>query len=296
MRGRIRGLRDELGCDHMDGAQEKRNGLSHKGGSDTGTVSEAVVVWVAYAAMLVVNILAQFGILGGRTTAEISNEVFVWFTPAGYVFTIWGIIYIALAIWLVRITGAKRIGRRLPGLPLDLRGMLFVLTCLLNVLWLTVWQFRWFSASVVVILMLTSTVWVLRVISRHRSAGRNGKGGIWDWAPLSVYAAWTTVASLANLSYVATRAAGGKISWPWSSVYTVALVLFALAAALLMKHRFGDWVFGLVILWASIGIGVRLMGVVPLTAVVVLAASVAGAVLLYLPWRRIVEWAGSLRA
>ena len=47
-------------------------------------------------AALVLNGLATGLPLGGRTTAEISDSFNILFVPAGYVFSIWGLIYLAL--------------------------------------------------------------------------------------------------------------------------------------------------------------------------------------------------------
>ncbi len=43
---------------------------------------------------LTVNILASALPLNGQNTGEISDRFQVYFVPAGYVFSIWGIIYI----------------------------------------------------------------------------------------------------------------------------------------------------------------------------------------------------------
>lgn len=48
------------------------------------------------------NFLANFLPLNGRTSGEISDKLDVLFTPAGYVFSIWGLIYFLLAIWVFR--------------------------------------------------------------------------------------------------------------------------------------------------------------------------------------------------
>ena len=50
----------------------------------------------ALAVTLVLNTLATTLPLGGRTTAEISDSFNVLFVPAGYVFSIWGLIYLGL--------------------------------------------------------------------------------------------------------------------------------------------------------------------------------------------------------
>jgi len=50
---------------------------------------------------IVVNSLANALPLNGQTTAEISDRFVVYFTPAGYVFSIWGVIYIGLVAFTI---------------------------------------------------------------------------------------------------------------------------------------------------------------------------------------------------
>ena len=48
---------------------------------------------VAFIVTLAINGLAGTTVLNGRTTAQVSDLYSNPFTPAGYVFAIWGIIY-----------------------------------------------------------------------------------------------------------------------------------------------------------------------------------------------------------
>lgn len=85
--------------------------------------------WIAYIVMVLVNVLANVIPIGGMTTGEISARLDVLFTPAGYVFSIWGLIYTLLAIWLIRQIPVKR--RHLP--IYKNTSTLFILSCILSV-------------------------------------------------------------------------------------------------------------------------------------------------------------------
>ncbi|MBW9234973.1 hypothetical protein JQK62_22640, partial [Leptospira santarosai] len=56
---------------------------------------------IALIGVIAVNALANILPLNNQTTGEISNRLPVLFTPAGYVFSIWSVIYVLLIIWLV---------------------------------------------------------------------------------------------------------------------------------------------------------------------------------------------------
>ncbi|MEG0070396.1 MAG: TspO/MBR family protein [Raoultibacter sp.] len=242
---------------------------------------EIIVVWVAFAAMVACNALFEALKLGGVTSADVSNAVFTWFTPAGYVFSIWGIIYIGLAFWLVLFTRSVDSRKGFFGLPFSLEGALFVVSCVLNVMWLIAWHLQVFPLSVVVILCLLVCVAFLYMEVRRRA------GAWYEWAPISLYVAWLCVATVANIASVATRQAMGDIVLV-SAISTVVLVALVWVLAFVMYRGLGDFVFGLVVLWATIGIGVHLMDTATVVSVLVIALSTLAAFFVYFPWQRFV--------
>src|SRR5512143_2857176 len=106
------------------------------------------VLSVAFA--LTVNILASALPLNGQNTGEISDRFKVYFVPAGYVFAIWGLIYIAwIAFAIYQALPAHREDRRLRRL-----GYLFALSGVFNAAWLFCWHYNLFGLSVLVMLTL----------------------------------------------------------------------------------------------------------------------------------------------
>ncbi len=59
----------------------------------------AVIVTILVA--LVVNGLANALPLNGQNTGEISDRFLVYFSPAGFVFAIWGVIYFGLIAYAI---------------------------------------------------------------------------------------------------------------------------------------------------------------------------------------------------
>src|SRR5512139_1923756 len=81
---------------------------------------------------LIVNILASALPLNGQNTGAISDRFQVLFVPAGYVFAIWGLIYIGLiAFGVYQALPSQRENPRLRRV-----GYLFALSCLANIAWL----------------------------------------------------------------------------------------------------------------------------------------------------------------
>ena len=54
---------------------------------------QRIVVGVSIIATIVINALANILPYNGKTTAEISDSFAIYFVPAGYVFSIWGVFY-----------------------------------------------------------------------------------------------------------------------------------------------------------------------------------------------------------
>src|SRR5690606_30843709 len=95
-----------------------------------------VLVIAAYVATIVMNALANLLPLFGRSTDEISDSFPSLFTPAGYAFSVWGLIYLALAGFVIyQATASGRADARLPAVR-----RLFVISCLFNVGWLLSWH------------------------------------------------------------------------------------------------------------------------------------------------------------
>jgi hypothetical protein len=149
------------------------------------------------AGMLVVNALANALPLNGKNTGEISDSYPVLFTPAGYVFSIWGLIYIALIGFAVF--------QALPGQKTNPRinriGGWFALSNILNMAWLFAWHWEVLWLSVVFMLGLLAS---LLVIYTRLEIGVHARTSPLEQAlvdfPFSLYLGWISVATIANLS------------------------------------------------------------------------------------------------
>ena len=222
----------------------------------------------------------------GTTVGGLARKVDLWIMPAGYVFAIWGVIYIALAIWLFRFCLAGPSRKRLGFLPFTLSGLLFVATCCLNIAWLALWHMERNFWALVIILILTVLAWMLYALVRRDAtkAGTPTAAKALDWIPLSIYASWLSVATVVNAGYMVV--AGHKVSNAVQGFATIIVVGALLAAAYLMNRHGKDWVFGLVVIWACLGIGIRIFSFAAAMGVLVIALTAVGAFLVYFPWSK----------
>ncbi|WP_416518088.1 TspO/MBR family protein [Bifidobacterium asteroides] len=247
---------------------------------------EDILLWVAWVAMVGFNGYAEVYHFNGTTVGGLARKVDLWIMPAGYVFAIWGIIYIALAIWLFRFCLAGPSRKRLGFLPFTLSGLLFVATCCLNIAWLALWHMERNFWALVIILILTVLVWMLYALVRRDAtkAGTPTAAKALDWIPLSIYASWLSVATLVNAGYMVV--AGHKVGNAVQGFATIIVVGALLAVAYLMNRHGKDWVFGLVVIWACLGIGIRIFSFAAAMGVLVIALTAVGAFLVYFPWNK----------
>lgn len=222
---------------------------------------------IFYLFTVTMNFLSNYLPFNGQTNGEVSDKLDVPFTPAGYVFSIWGFIYMLLAIWVIRAFFKRY--RNHPAYKAAFPW--FAISCVLNGSWLLAYQYEYFLLSVLIIVALFFDLLVL-----YRSIRRTDHGFL-DLFPFSIYLGWISVASIANLSYYLTYL--GWEEWGLSNTaWTVIMLTIAtlLAGVLSIKNK--DWAYPLVFAWAFIGIGIRNAN--PYPTVSILAYTLAGVTLL----------------
>ena len=204
----------------------------------------------AFVLTIIVNGLAgSTTLIGGKTTADISNLYPTLITPAGYVFAIWGVIYILLGVFVVYQALPREKGKEYQSKI----GGLFVLSSLLNVTWLFFWQNEILSLSVVVMfLLLVSLIAIyLRLNIGKSTASLREKLAI--HLPFSVYLGWITIASTANVAALLVSIGwdGFRISLETRSVLIIIVPLLITLTVITIRK---DIAFALVIVWALLGI------------------------------------------
>lgn len=265
--------------------QDKADVRKHIAGS--WKTPETAILWIAWVFMVGFNGFVEIFKFNGTSTGQIAHEANVWFMPAGYAFAIWGLIYIGLAVWLVRFCVAGPSRKRLGTLPISLSGIIFVLTCALNIAWLTFWHLRSFTISLIVIAALTVLVWALYALVRrdqHKDQTPSDTG-LLDWVPISLYGSWLTAATVLNAVYDIEVLSGGIADVIQMFGVVIALgLLFVLAY--FMNQRASDFVCCLVLLWVGIAVGVQLLQRNTAASVLVIALTAIGGFVVLFPWKK----------
>jgi hypothetical protein len=207
---------------------------------------------LSVALALTVNILAATLPLNGQNTGEISDRFEVFFVPAGYVFSIWGLIYLGWIVFAIyQFTPAQKENLRLRTL-----GYWFALSGVFNAAWLFCWHYNLVGLSVLVMLALLIT---LIVSYLKLNVGRTPVGTMEKWAvdiPFSVYLGWISVATIANITdylYYVGWNGFGIAPQTWAVIMLAVASLVGLGMAL--NRQDAGYLF--VFVWAFAGIALK---------------------------------------
>jgi benzodiazapine receptor len=233
---------------------------------------QQILVLVSVIATLVVNGLATSLPLNDLTPGEISDQFEVFFVPAGYVFSIWGLIYIGLIAYGIY----QILPKNADSSSLTSISWLFIGSSAANIVWLFLWHYTQFVASLIA--MLALLVFLILIYERLWRV-RKQASRVEFWAVhvlFQVYLGWITVATIANattvLDYIGWSGWGiGDAQW----AVVMLVIATIIGSAVILRRQ--DPAYGLVLVWAFVGIANKHAGSAPVD----LAAWVtAGAVLL----------------
>jgi benzodiazapine receptor len=205
---------------------------------------------VAFIVTITVNMLAgSTTLLNGMTSGEVSDLYPTLVTPAGFTFSIWGIIYMLLLGFIVYQALPKN--RDQPFLSQI--GLLFALSGACNVSWLFLWHYEMVTYSLVLMFALLATlIWIYLRLDIGRAAVTL-KEMAFVHLPFSVYLGWISIATIANVSVALTAVGwdGGGIE-PVTWAIVIICVALLLSLAMLVTRK--DIAFSFVVVWALLGI------------------------------------------
>ena len=204
----------------------------------------SILVVLTYLAMVVINALANILPIGGMNTGSISDSYPNLFAPSGLTFSIWGVIYLLLALYCIYQFKDKR----------STIGILFSTSSLANSLWIFSWHYRRIGLSV--LLMLIILIALIAINLKLQNQQLKGFSYYALQVPFSVYFGWITVATIANITtlLVAIGWNGFGLS---EQIWTALTLIVGVIIALLWALKYQDIPYLLVLIWAYLGILIK---------------------------------------
>lgn len=209
---------------------------------------------IALIVTIIINYLSNTGIFNGNTMATVSAKYQNYFTPAGYAFSIWGLIYIGLFAF-VMYQGSNLFKKNEDDWPVLQIGWWFVVSCMANCLWVLAWLYDYTGLTVLIMVLLL--VSLLRIIINTNMEIEDAplKKIVFVWWPFCLYSGWITVALIANIAAYLT-----KIEWDGFGLseitWTILMICVAGIINLFMTWNRNMREYALVGAWALIAIAV----------------------------------------
>lgn len=209
---------------------------------------------LAVITTIAMSYVSNSGILNGETMGSISAKYQNLFTPAGYAFSIWGLIYLGL-LSFVFYFGPFTKKTAFKEQVVQKIGWWFVISCISNSLWVVCWLYEYTLVTIpLMVLVLVSLLKIIVTIQDQNNTS-NPTLKLYLEIPFYIYAGWISVALIANVA-----AYLKKIEWYGFGISesSWAIVMFAIASVI---HLFMVWkknmpAFAMVAVWALIAIAV----------------------------------------
>ena len=201
------------------------------------------LVLLFFVMMIYVNYYANAKPLGGISTGEISDRYLTLFTPSGFTFSIWGIIYILVGIFVFQVISTDTYFTPSTNVIL----YLFLISTILNGSWLFAWHYdKILSSTFIMVLFLIVLLMMVKQLEPSNIA----------YITFSVYAGWISVALIANISILITKYdISIFMNHQWFWFILILIVSLGILIAMFIKTK--NIYYCMVYVWAYFGIAMK---------------------------------------
>jgi hypothetical protein len=201
---------------------------------------------VMFAIMIVMNFLANYLPINGKTTGQLSDQYSNLFVPAGITFAIWGLIYVLLlGLIVVQFSESNKE-------TVKLISWFFAVSCLFNALWIVAWHYEKLPLSLLFMVgLLVSLIIIVNKLHDYPVGLVKATFGI--------YLGWICIATIANVTaFLVSISWGG---WGISNeIWAIIMIGVGSVITVLAIINLNNPFIGLSVVWAFIGINLKRSG------------------------------------
>jgi len=220
---------------------------------------------IAIITTIAMNALANILPFNGVNTGQVADVFFSYFTPAGYVFSIWSVIYTLQIIFIIYQARPSQVHEEYLGKI----GYLYLISAFFNITWLISFHY---AVDNNLLLLLTEPLMLGILVTLLYTYVRLEIGmtevplrqKLAVHLPVSVYVGWISVATIANTASVLNEffTIPLDIQYLWTALVLIVALLLAIIMLVMRK----DIAYSLVVVWAAVGIYVKwtTVAVIPL--------------------------------
>lgn len=231
----------------------------------------AILNTVGLAATIFVNYLANALPINGYNTGELSDLYPNYFVPAGLTFSIWGVIYIFLIIFVIYQFTSTKFSEVKHHHYLARISFFFFYSCIANISWILLWHHRLIFFSVLIMIsLLVSLIYIYtRLEIGLRSVPTKKKWMV--HVPFSIYLGWITVATIANITALLVDIGWNGFNIP-GTIWAVIMIFVATMVGSKVFSDRKDYAYVVVLIWAFLGIFIKRNALAGITDYVAIAA------------------------
>ncbi|MFH0769302.1 MAG: hypothetical protein V1932_07025 [Chloroflexota bacterium] len=233
-------------------------------------LSLSILNLIGFLGTVIVNGLANALPLNNKTTGELSDQYPNLFVPTGLTFSIWGVIYILLAIFVIYelIVAIKKDTQK--SSFIGNIGVVFFVSSLANIGWIFAWHYEVLPLSLVLMLLLLGSLITIYLRLRIGKSDSTRSEKYLVHLPFSIYLGWITIATIANVTALLV-----DVNWNTFGLgeqfWTAAVIIAGIAITLSILFTRKDIFYCLVVDWALLGILLkRLTDSTPVQSVIVI--------------------------
>jgi len=205
-----------------------------------------LILVASFAFCIYVNYISNAWPLNGFTAGELSDLYPNQFTPAGFTFAVWGVIYLTTII----ATGALVLNKS-EKISSNIYYNLTLIN-ILNLLWLICWHYQ-----KVILSVLVMTALLVSLILLYENV-RKTDDGLFVQKALKVmtsfYLSWISVALIANITALLVKFEVTTGNIFLESIFAAVLLIIALIICWWVTKRYHDFLHPLILAWASFGV------------------------------------------
>ena len=214
-----------------------------------------IINWVLFILVIATNALANILPINGYNTGQISGFYPNYFVPAGFTFSIWGIIYLLLLNYSISNTYFSFKKQEFPEIKkyLDAITPYYWFTCILNAGWILAWHYLQVVASVLIMLAFLVSLIKVFMIMQQEALTIKPLYNFLIKTPFSVYLGWISVATIANMTALLVH-----IKWNGFGIdpiyWTILMIAIAIVLGIYFIVQYKSIAYPLVLIWALWGI------------------------------------------
>ncbi|POM66609.1 Hypothetical protein PHPALM_17501 [Phytophthora palmivora] len=190
-----------------------------------------------------------------RSIGPMAHRYETLITPAPYAFSIWAFIYTFLAATVVVDCFWPSVSFYTSAPNASVLRSLFAVSCLMNIAWIVFFTNEFVNVATFTLVVLWFALFALyaHVVTERRDTGFDLKRYVLSELGLTVYFAWTCAATLISFAVTAQYVTSDYLSL---TSYVALLSLLAVATLSAVIYE-GDVAFGLVAIWALVGLATK---------------------------------------